>query len=490
MEKEPENRPQTAQRAIEEFRAWEKLPPNPATDLQGGYTPAYSHVQTPTTHEQPVIVYHTTRQHPTRITSYQIPTVLNTGQITSHIIPAQPQSEPAPLVRQTTSSNLNKKKEASVSSNKSPPWLEIAITAAVVGLVSFFLFGKKYPNAQPTVSSAHTVQQPLQVNTSQTSNKAQNNSNTTKNGSINPIEATLLFREKANEELYPKYRPFPILDNYRCMHYIASLGTHGYTKTDKNTFALIQRWQEPLSIWDDLSACGDNTPLISMYPIAESSPKTVAWKKAAGNSPAIKEQKTGIRFTGNSKNTTGLRSYFTSEVKAQLPFATSSKINILPPGLTIIGCASIYTKNLSMDILTLSAPEKQTTAHLFINEKNNLVLGMYKGNEQFYVSPLKSDTSAPFVFAVRWSKETGVKINVWSSTLGSFQADKPADFIPDCALHELILGKASNNSNLGFTGILGELVIYSIALKDDELKLLQQTMSNDYFHVTDPYAPK
>jgi serine/threonine protein kinase len=113
MAREPENRPQNAQQAIEEFRAWEKLPPNPNAGQLGGYGPAYNyptHVVT-TTHAQPLVVYHTTGHHPSNITGYQTPTLATPQLTTGHIIQAQPVLQQPYPAQSSSTAPLNQKKK-------------------------------------------------------------------------------------------------------------------------------------------------------------------------------------------------------------------------------------------------------------------------------------------------------------------------------------------------------------------------------------------
>lgn len=458
MSCKPDERPASAQQAIEEFRAWEKLPPQPqmmAWPGQGyGYAPmpGYS-------------MPHQTGGVPLQTTGYHLPVQPQTGGIPVPVVqpeeepvlyatavtevprptvPQRPQQRPgAPAKPQPAQKNQAAKTEAESGNKKKMP-LIIGASAVVVLLLAWFLMS----GGDETPKTANTPAPPPPANPATT------------------------FGE-ADEKLFPTDRAVPIVDHVRVAHFIAKVGTRkpDTKPTDSN--------QNEVGFWADVAARGKNTQL-AIEKDRGAPPRRVSWSGGA-----LKADRFALRFSQPDK-ASEMRMKWADQVKQEFPFAAG--IPGHAKGLTLGIALQADKDRLPTRALLLSCPDGKGSVVIRVNEKG-AIEGTFTsdGGTKTLTIPEVNGTEAATVFA-RWNAETGaIQLRARNAKSNVSKEDKLA--APNSPAYALAIGSTEGSRQDQFHGFFAECVMYSAALKDDQFALLTKSV-NDYYIQTVTNPPK
>ena len=454
-----EDRPATAQQAIEEFRAWEKLPPAPQmmpwmpVNYGYGAMPSYG-----PTASQP-LYQHTTANVPVQTDGYYVPPHITSSSVP---VPATLQAEPipvavavparpqAPRVPQPARPVPNKPRlEKSAASN---PWLEAAkqkkfmvIGGAAVALLLmlWMIFGGDSKEPSPT-------------DTAETS-----------------APAASLQIGAVREDLYPTDRGFPIPDHMRAAHFIAKAATRGYTgstsssKVDSGSL---------ISVWEDLSKRGGNNALASRELKPEYSPERVPWKTTEGG---VKEGRTALQFTNKSGKPVSMRSYNAESGKDDFPFGKASPAS--PPGLTLAVVLQANSSQLPCRVITLQAPNGQGHVTLSVNTSKAFEAEFKSPSGSTKLTSSYVDATKPSVAILIWNPANDeVQLRTRDQSGRAYRATGKAA-APKQPLHDLEIGSGSSDKARMYSGLIADVVLLATAQKEDQTLLLDKELREHYF---------
>jgi eukaryotic-like serine/threonine-protein kinase len=442
MSCKPDDRPESAQRAIEEFRAWEKLPPQPQMVQWGapgyGYAPVQAYGMPPQTGGVPL-----------QTTGYHMPVPPGTAGVPVPVPLVQPVEEPiyyaTPVVEQPRpiSSGVKPqrpqqpgKKAAPApkpkAANHKPVVIGLGAAVVIAVIAFFFLRGESGPsNPAPAA----------------------------------PAVSPLLSLQPANEGLFPMDRAIPVNDQLRVVHLIAKAGT----LTPEGNPTTVK--QNAVGYWADLAARGKNTQMAAMKGDASVAPRLVPWKGGA-----LKPDRFAIRFS-QPKQPSGMKMEFSDQVSAEFPFG--SAVPGYSKGLTLGVAFEADDRALPTRVLVLRAIDGTGEVSLTVTKD--------KGLQAKFVSAGASKTlvvdsipcTDPVMAFLRWDAKGGeIELRVRQGTNNVPVFDKlPAPTKPLC---ELQIGKPAPPADLQFHGFIAECIIYSVALKEDQLALFSKAM-HDYY---------
>jgi len=461
----PGDRPANAQQAIEEFRAWEKLPPAPhmmpwmpvnyGYGAMPGYGPAatqplYQH----TTGNVPV---QTGGYYPPHITSSSVPVpvVLQAEPIPVAVAVADiPQAARAPqATRPVPGPGPGKPRPARpampdvlLAAAKKKKYMIMGGGAAAV-LLLLLLWMILGGGEQKPVAKA-------------------------------PAPASGLSLGPVREDLYPSDRSFPIPDHMRVAHFIAKTATRSYTgsapspKVDGGNL---------ISVWEDLAKRGGNNVLASRDLKPENSPERVPWTTSEGG---IKDGRTALRFTNKSGKPVSMRSYQAGTGKDDFPFGKQAPPS--PPGMTLAVVMQASGNQLPCRVITLLAPNSQGQVTLNVNSS--------KAFEAEFKSPSGSTKLAStFVDATQPS----VAILIWNPANDEVQLRTRDQFgrthratgkvpAPTQPLSDLEIGGGGSDKARMYNGLIADVVLLATAQKEDQTLILDKDLREHYFNAPKP----
>lgn len=459
MSCKPDERPASAQQAIEEFRAWEKLPPQPqmmAWPGQGyGYAPMQGYAMPPQTGGVPLQTtgYHLPVQPGTAGVPVPVPVaqpveepvLYATAVLETPKQPAAPKPQPrraSPPPKQTAASKGATGADAGKSKKK---LFIIAGASAVVLLILAFVFMGGSDDAPKATAS--TAPPP-------------------------PSNPATTFGE-ADEKLFPSDRAIPIVDHVRVVHFIAKVGTRkpDTKPTDSN--------QNEVGYWADIAARGKNTQL-AIEKDRGAPPRRVSWSGGA-----LKGDRFALRFSQHDK-ASEMRMRWADQVKSEFPFAAS--IPGHDKGLTLGIALQADKDKLPCRALALSCPDGKGSVVIRVNASGAIEATFTSdGGTKTLTIPEVNATEAATVF-VRWNASTGaIQLRARNAKSNISKDDKLS--APQTPAYALVIGSAEGGAQDQFHGFFAECVMYAAALKDDQFALLSKSV-NDYYIQTVSTTPK
>ena len=433
MARRPEDRPSGAQQAIEEYRAWEKLPPAPHMMTWMPVNYGYGYGQPPVAQTYPtggVPVYGQPGSGPVPVhtTGYYAPPHATSSSVPVQAHMAYPQ-QPTAYVPVAVP-----KKSGAVK------WVVIGggvVAAAAVAFV--FLRGK--PSAQASGGGA-----------------AQSQAQTIDVG-------------PARENLFPGDRPFPPPEKMRVVHFIAKTATRGYngrsvpSKNDGNS---------PVSVWDDLTPRGDNTPLVSLGTNPDVSPQRVKWTNDDG---LLKGDRMALEFKTKSGRTTTMRLYQSDKRKDFFPFGTPTPP--FPAGLTL-GIVFQPGGQLPCRVAKLASADGKSSVTLRVRADKNVEAEFVDGAGKKVLVSSNVDGTKPTVAMLLWNSETNeLQLRTRDARGVSHKATEklPA---PQGPLFAMDLGGVADTQDQ-FNGLIAECAVFATAMHEDQCQLWEKDLRDQYF---------
>jgi hypothetical protein len=457
----PEDRPRDAQQAIEEFRAWEKLPAMPGMapwmPMYGasyGAVPGYNMpVQgyppqvNPTTGYYPQVTSASTPVQP--VTTGQVPHV-TTGQHQAKATGATPSAKKAAAKVAKSYGPKKAAPDAAAAQKK-----KILIGAGVgVALVVAYLATR---GGDETAASSSSGVGSAAVSSA-------------------PPAVGLGTLQNADDQLFPKDRPFPILDKHRVIHCVSAVNLRGF-KAEPSGELKILNSSEPIAAWDDLTIKGKNT-LLSSVGKPENSPKRIIWTNDDGQ---IKSGKVGLDFRSGGGSPRCMVAQFTDEVSDSFPFGED--IALTKPGLTMGATYGVDVAKLPSTILRLSTSDGSGSLVIRVGKDKKLE-AEFKANGQTKI--LKDSTfsgEVPCSAIVTWDAE-GIRLYQRNSRGGSGKTNVEPFPKPNSPMYRFQIG--STDKAQAFEGVLSEVVLYSTALKEDQAAMLMKDIFEQYLQTPRP----
>ena len=432
MARKPDDRPASAQQAIEEYRAWEKLPPAPnMMTWMPNY--GYGYAQQPATH-------YGTGQVPVQTTGYYAP-----PHATSSSVPVHPQA----MHEQVAYAEYAQPAPAAPAPKKSSAGLIIGI---IVGVLALGGAGAWFMLKKPGASGS--------------------------GGGKDGAGPGAVEVGPPRENLYPTDRSFPPPEKMRVVHFIAKAATRGY---NGRSVPAKNDGGSPVSVWDDLTPRGGNTPLVSFGTNPDTSPQREKWTNADGY---LKPDRIALNFVSRTGKTVSMRLYQGDKHKDDFPFGNPTPP--FPGGMTM-GVVFQPGGQLPCRVAKLFSPENKSGVTLRVLPNKNIEAECQSSAGTVKLASSGVDGTKPCLAIVIWNPETNdIQLRTRDSRgIGHRATAKlPA---PQSPMYQLELGGIADSQDQ-FNGKIAECAVFATPLKDDQFSLWEKDLRDQYF-MTGPSKP-
>ena len=474
MAQKPDDRPVGAQQAIEEFRAWEKMPAMvPMMPWMGMY-PGYGQ-QAP----QPMYIPHQTGAVPLpgtgavpAVTGYypvveqpmayaepvmEAQPYVETAAITTPLAvapshPVRPGSRPVQPVRGGGQSAAAH--SSSAAGKKSGlKWIYIGGGAAAAAVAAFFFMrggDSSGPAAPPTAGPPPKITFQLQQD-----------------------------------------RPFPPVDRNLTLLHIANTGAMSSRKEADGRSARANT-NESVVQWHDLAERGNDNFLRAPSSGPAQAPKLIDWPLAtSGAGP--KSGRRVLDFRARDGKPCALQLVDPQTQATAFPFGKDTVLGAA--GMCVVAVFQADGTKLPTRLLTLSN-DQGDSATLRIDTNKNLVAELKRGGESAKItSSTVSGTLAGFV-TLTWSETGDAEMRVRDADGRTFAGQAKAA-APGSPLKKLLIGGITSSDGKSaaapadqFNGFLAELMVYAGALKTDQIQLLEGRLKEFYLQSAPPQPLK
>ncbi|MEZ5386177.1 MAG: serine/threonine-protein kinase [Prosthecobacter sp.] len=475
MAQKPGDRPANAQLAIEEFRAWEKMPPMMPYGMYGvppmytppgmGTAPLGAHYPPPHPTTSGVPTVQPEEDVPVAAVAVEVvpevmSPVIETAAITTPLAPAprrtggtgrsttQPR-QPSTVLKQPAPSNPP-------SSGFPMKWAVIGGAVALVAAAGwFFMKGSKgSPSGSSSVLAAVGI-------------------------SSGPPKVSVQL---------PMDRAFPPVDRGISLFHVADAGSLTNRKGSNGKPASAGT-NDPVMEWHDISERGGDNILRPFDDKVDYAPKRAIWPVGSGETK-VKANRVILDFRPKGGKPCALVLDSPGKENQNLPFGDNTLAGN-EKGLTLIATFQADAASLPTRLLTLDN-DSGGSISLVVDEKKNLVATA--GTTKLVTSGVNA--SLPCVALIRWNAETGVVELRARDVTGKTSSAKPGKApAPKGPLTRLQIGQVKDAKGATaakkdqFSGYLGEVVIYSICIKPDQFQL-NESRSRGYYFETPPVPPK
>lgn len=480
MAQKPDDRPANAQQAIEEFRAWEKMPTMvPYGPWMGMYAPPPVYMQPgmpPGTGTVPLTGYYPPMEAqaqplyaeplmeavPVEVMEDAQP-VVELAAITTPLAPAPRRPGSGHTTGQQRHSSAAQSSSASLTKTNAKLVKQIAIISGCVillGIGGCYFFGKKGSSSSGGKSALSAMGM-----------------------SANPPKVSFQL---------PQDRAFPPVDRGISLFYVGNTGILTNRKGGNGKLALANT-NEPVIEWHDISDRGGDNILRSYEMSPDYAPRRVNWPEAAkGGTP--RPGRVVLDFHSRNGKPCILELDDTGNETENMPFGSKSAPVPNDKGLTAVIAFQADAEHLPMRVFTLGNNDG-TTVSLLVDEKKNLVAEVkHEGGSPTLTSKDVNGTLACLAF-ISWNTNTGVvELRARDADGKAFTSSGGRSTAPYKPLNWLLIGrnKDSNGDSVGsqdqFSGYLAELFVYSIILKPDQIQLIDGRVRDYYFQPAAPAA--
>ena len=469
MAGKPEERPVNAQQAIEEFRAWEKMPAMAPYGQWGAMPPIYPPQQAyPGSYTQPM--YYGTGtvplQHDPSAYTQPPPVVEMAVPVAEAVAPrvvAQPRpTAPGPRrpgpTSQPTTPPKGVKAAGSGGFDAKKKLVFIVGGGLALAIGGFILLrGGNSTDATPSVSGDK------------------------------PAAPSSLFPggdPPTVIEQLPTDRSFPPVDQNICIHLASNVGWYANRRGSDGKPAKANT-NEQVVAWRDLSARGGDNMLRSEVGKTDIAPRRIYWPIIAGE-PAAKGNRWVLDFhPAAGKPPCAMSLADPGKQKAFFPFGGEATPGATP-GMTLVVAFQADKNKLPMKLLSLSNGSSQVVIKVL--QGGAIEAAFINGSDKRILSK-DVNASSPCVAAVWWDKASGeVGLRARDANGRSFSSSPGSKVTaPSEPLNRLQIGKSASTGETTpkpeeqFVGYLAEVIMYSATLKLDQLQLLDGNVVASYF---------
>jgi len=477
MAQKPDDRPANAQQAIEEFRAWEKMPtmvpygpwmgmyaPPPVymppgmppgtgtVPLTGYYHPMTAQVQ-PVAYAEPVM-----EVVPAEFVDEDQP-VVELAAITTALAPAPH----VPGSGRLTAQQRQPSPVQPAAQTKAKLIKQVAMIGGgviLLGIGGCYFFGKKGGASAAGNSALSAV-----------------------GASSNPPKVSFQL---------PQDRVFPPADGGICLFYVGNTGLLTNRKGGDGKPAQANN-NDLVFEWHDLSELAGDNILRCYQKSADFAPKRINWPEAlTGGTP--KPGRVVLDFHARNGKPCIMELDNTGSETQNLPFGNKGSSLPNDKGLTAIIAFQADASKIPVRVFSLGNDDG-TTLSLMVDEKKNLVAEVkHEGGSPRLVSKDVNGTLGCLAF-ISWNATSGaVELRGRDSDGKSFTSAGGKSNAPKKPLDKLLIGRAFDSTGGSvvpqdqFGGYLAEFFVYSIALKPDQIQLIDGRMRDYYFQFASPPA--
>ena len=462
MAQKPDDRPANAQQAIEEFRAWEKMPTMiPYGPWMGMYAPPPVYMPPtqpvyapPGTGTVPLTGYYPPAQEavPVEIIPEAQPFV-ETAAITAPLAPAprRPSTGRTATQQRYPSGPLN-----AVHPAKSGPSLimKLIFTAIRVGLLlagGCFFLGNE--NEKPGSSPAYGL-----------------------SGIISSDPTKVTFQ-------LPQNRTYPPADKGIALFYVGNTGILTNRKGGDGKPATAST-NEAVLEWRDISERGGDNILRCSQSDQDHAPKRVDWPTAT-NIGGPKSGSVVLDFRPRNGQPCALELDKPGKELQNMPFGG----NAVPgseKGLTLVAVFQPDSSRLPTRLLTYSNDDGASVS-LRVDQQKNVIAEVRNGGDQPNLTSTKVNGSIPCTAIVTWNAGTGdVELRVRDADGRTFTSAGGKASAPSKPFNKLQIGRATGSPPDHFSGFVAEVMAYATALKPDQIQLIDGRLKETYFQAGPP----
>ena len=455
MAPRPDDRPATAQQAMEEFRAWERMP------SMVPYMPWMAMPMAPDpNYYAPVPTAAPVEEEPVAVTIIPEDTpVLPARPLTA---PARPQprgTRSGPLTSGTgastgrlgapgrPTSSLSRQEQETKS--RLPLILGLVALLAALGGGAFYFMRGKDGAAPSTASDA-------------------------------PATPGIAATNIPTFEL-PIGRLMPPLDDDRCLHLIADVGTlQSGASSDGKPFPAYAN--DAVFNWRDVAPRGGDTPLLAWENKVSFAPKRIGWPVQASG-PSVKGNRAALQFQSAPTAPLALQGTLPAETA---PFGSAPVKG--SRGATL---AVVFERGDSTGTSTVLelAGSGQAALTLQITPSGSLVAQAIGSSGLAKVETEGINAAQPTIAVLSWDGTSG-QLRLYAANPAAEPQGKVPTFqglsttaatAPDAPLTRLRIGSGEPVPALQFRGLVGELLVYASALTDEQQRLLGASQLRGYY---------
>ena len=473
MSGKPEDRPADARQAIDEFRAWEKMPAVPVGPwMPMAFYPAYG---MPAPGQQPMYAPPDAAGGEPVYAQPQEEQVLYAEPVVEEPPPpARPISTPVrpgtgrAAARPQTKSVKTATGAAGIGAppapaGKSKKFIFMGGGVVVLAIAAWLVFGRGDGGTQDSGGKA----------------------NTTLIGDSGPPKVTL--------EL-PADRVFPPLSDAISLHFVGNVGVFANRKDGAGKPATPNP-NEAVLEWRDIAPLGNDNLLRSYNSSADYSPLRVNWPSQP-NTAGAKPNRPCLDFRLRNGTPSAMNLTDPESQAASLPFGGNTQAGRLTfaPGVTLVVVFQAHGPDLPTRVCTLLS-EDGATLSLRVDEQKNVVAEGRSGGASVDLKSSGVDATRPCIVTVSWSGPSGELLLNCRDAGGKTYRSQPSKLTaPGKAMKKFQLGRVlgSNNQPVAkldsFSGFVGEVMVFSTALKSDQMVACEGQLKSYYIQDA-PKAP-
>lgn len=465
MAQKPEDRPLNAQQAIEEFRAWEKMPTmvpyGPWMGMyasQPVYMPPVQPMYPPGTGTVPLGGYYQPAQQPgTGAVPVEIipeaQRFVETAAVTTHLAP----SPRKPGTGRTTASARPSSVLSSAPPAKQDKVKKIALIGggAVILVVGTWLIFGKSGGAKGGGSTGAGMLAAVGI-------------------SQDP--------PKVRFQL-PQDRSYPPADRGIALFYVSNTGILTNRKGGDGKPAGANT-NESVVEWHDLAERGGDNILRSFGGNTDNAPKRSDWPTTP-NTSGPKGGRPVLDFRPRNGKPCAMELDSTGKELANMPFG-SNPVPGGEKGLTLVAVFQPDALRLPTRLVTLSNKDGSSVS-LRVDDKKNIVAEIRNGKDSPNLVSNAVNGSLPCTAFLTWHAGTGaVELRVRDADGRTFTSKDGKASAPSKALDKLQIGRTNGGAPDQFSGFFAELIAYATVLKNDQLQLMDGRLKDHYFQSAPP----
>lgn len=468
MAQKPDQRPASAQQAIEEFRAWEKMPQMvpymPYMGMYPGYAqpmqqpmmyPGTGSVPIPGTGAVPVGTgyFPVAEQQPAAYAEpvLEVQPFTEVAAITTQLspVPSRPQPRaPGPSLAQSQRGIPTRGAQPAKPKRDSKKLAMIGGGVVVAAVAAYFVFGGSSGGGG--------------------------------GGSGGMISALVDAKPPEVSFQLPQDRAYPPADRNLALYFVGNTGALASRKGPDGKLATANP-EERVIEWHDLAERGDDNILRGRGDHAHS-PKSVGWPVAkSGAGP--KSGRRVLDFRVREGKPSAIELADPKDQATSFPFGSESVLG--DAGLTMLGVTQADGTKLPTRILGLNN-EKGANVVVRVDDKKNLVAEIKSESSSAKIVSRDVNGAAPCVWTVIWNANGAVEFRAKDADGRSFSGTAKVD-APGGPLFQASIGRATTADGKAtapgpeqYNGFFAELLVYASALKLDQVQLLEGRL-RDYY---------
>ena len=471
MAQKPSDRPANAQQAIEEFRAWEKMPTMvPYGPWMGMYAPPPPVYMPPGTSTVPLTGYYHPMTAQVQPMVYAEPVMevvpgefVDEGQNVTELAAITTPLAPAPYGHEggyAVEQQYYATEAPPAAPNKSKLIQQISMIAGAIALlaIGFFVFGSSKKPADANKPAYQPQSAPS-----------------------NPSKVSFQL---------PQDRAFPPVDAGISLFYVGNTGNVTNRKGGDGKPATANN-NEPVIEWHDLSELGGDNILRVYQKNLDYAPKRINWPEAptgGGSKPG----RVVLDFHARNGKPCMMELDSTGSETQSLPFGNKALTLPNDKGFTAIIAFQADASKIPVRVFSFGNDDG-TTLSLMVDEKKNLVTEVKnEGGSPRMVSKDVNGT-IPCLAFITWNAKTGdVELRARDADGKSFISSGGKSNAPKKPLNKLLIGRAFDSTGTSvvpqdqFSGYLAEFFVYSVALQPNQIQLIDGRTRDYYFQSAPP----